>query len=317
MARTSIFQFLTRNWPIKGAALFLALMLYVAVQLQQPVTTSFDVTLNVQLPPGRALMQKPPKVRVQISGKGSQILKLRSLAGDITRRIPDTLTSSTYYVHLDPAEVELALPKGADVRVMEVRPSEITLALDSVARKEVRIVSLVTVTPDSNQTLHGGLSMTPTMARLVGPEKALDAIDSVTTVQTEITSVSGEFARIVPIDTTALGIVRIVPKQVTLSGTMGVIIERSFAGIPVESGAGAITSYIVTPARVSVSVRGPEERVQNLTRDSLRVVAQITGSAGGVARIRVIAPRGVTARAIPDSVTLRRRGNPPPPARRG
>lgn len=311
-------QLLTRNWPIKGAALLLALMLYVAVQLQQPVTTSFDVTLNVQLPPGRALVQKPPKVRVQISGKGSQILKLRSLSGDITRRIPDTLTASTYLIHIDPTEVELALPKGADVRVMEVRPSEITLALDSTAWKNVRIVSLVTVTPDSGQFLHGGLLMTPTTARLVGSEKALDAIDSVTTLPTEITSVSGEFSRTVPVDTTPLGIVRIVPKQVTVSGTMGVIAERSFAGLTVESGAGPITGYIVTPARVSVSVRGPEERVQNLTRDSLRVVAQITGSAGGVARIRVIAPRGVTARAIPDSVTLRRRAtSPPPPARRG
>jgi len=317
MARASIFQFLTRNWPIKGAALFLALMLYVAVQLQQPVTTSFDVTLNVQLPPGRALVQKPPKVRVQISGKGSQILKLRSLAGDITRRIPDTLTASTYYIHIDPAEVELALPKGADVRVMEVRPSEITLALDSTAWKTVRIVSLVTVTPDSAQVLHGGLLMMPTMARLVGPEKALDGIDSVTTVPTEITGVSGEFSRNVPIDTMPLGIVRLVPKQVTVSGTMGVIAERSFAGIPVETGAGAITSYIVTPARVSVSVRGPEERVQNLTRDSLRVVAHITGTSGGLARITVIAPRGITARAIPDSVTLRRRSTPPAPARRG
>jgi len=310
MARASLLQLITRNWPIKGAALFLALMLYVAVQLQQPVTTSFDVTLNVQLPPGRALIHKPPKVRVQISGKGSQILKLRSLAGDITRRIPDTLTTSTYLIHLDPAEVELALPKGADVRVMEVRPSEITLALDSVARKNVRIVSLVTVTPDSAQILHGGLSMTPTTVRLVGPEKALDAIDSVTTVPTEITNVSGEFARNVPIDTTPLGIVRLSPKHVVVSGTMGVIAERSFAGIPVETGAGAITSFIVTPARVSVSVRGPEERVQALTRDSLRVVAHITGSGGGVARITVIAPRGITARAIPDSVTLRRRAAP-------
>ena len=304
--RSNLLQAITRNWPIKGAALFLALMLYVAVQLQQPVTTSFDVTLNVQLPRGRALVHKPPKVRVQISGKGSQILKLRSLAGDITRRVPDTLTASTWSIHLDPSEVELALPKGADVRVMEVRPSEITLALDSVARKEVKIVSLVSVTPDSGQVLHGGLSMTPTTVRLVGPEKSLATIDSVTTVPMEITNVS--------IDTMPLGIVRLSPKQVTVTGDMGRIAERSFAGIPVESGGGAITSFIVTPARVSVSIRGPEERVQAITRDSLRVVAHITGTGGGVARITVIAPRGITARAIPDSVTLRRRGTP---ARRG
>jgi YbbR domain-containing protein len=309
--KSSLWLLITRNWPIKGAALFLALMLYVAVQLQQPVTTSFDVTLNVQLPRGRALIHKPPKVRVQISGKGSQILKLRSLAGDITRRLPDTLTSSVYLIHLDPSEVELALPKGADVRVMEVRPSEITLVLDSVARKEVKIVSLVTVTPDSGQVLHGGLSMTPTTVRLVGPEKSLATIDSVTTVPMEITSVSGEFTRNVPIDTMPLGIVRLSPKQVTVTGDMGRIAERSFAGIPVETGAGAVTSLIVTPARVLVSVRGPEERVQGLTRDSVRVVAHITGASGGVARITVIAPRGITARAIPDSVTVRRRGTPP------
>lgn len=314
--RANLLQLITRNWPIKGAALFLALMLYVAVQLQQPVTTSFDVTLNVQLPPGRALVKPAPKVRVQISGKGSQILKLRSLAGDITRRVPDTLTASSYAIHLDPTEVELALPKGADVRVLEVRPSEITLTLDSVARKEVRIVSLVTITPDSGQILHGGLSMTPTTTRLVGPEKSLASIDSVTTLPMEITNVSGAFSRAVPIDTMPLGIVRLSPKQVTVTGEMGNLAERSFAGIPVESGGGAITSFIVTPARVSVAVRGPEERVQALTRDSLRVVAHITGSTagGGVARITVIAPRGITARAIPDSVTIRRRGTP---ARRG
>ena len=315
--RTSLLQLITRNWPIKAAALFLSLMLYVAVQLQQPVTTSFDVALNVQLPPGRALVQKPPQVRAQISGKGSQILKLRSLSGDITRRVPDTLTAPTWTIHLDPTDVELALPKGADVRVMEIRPNEITLSLDSVARKDVRIVSLVTVKPESSQVLHGGLSMTPTTARLVGPGKSLATIDSVTTVPMEITNVSGTFSRNVPIDTMPLGFVRLAPKQVTVTGEMGVIAERSFAGIAVETGAGAITSYIVTPARVSVSVRGPAERIQALTRDSLRVVAHITGAAAGsaaagtsVAKITVIGPRGITARAIPDSVTLRRRTPP-------
>src|SRR3989454_4377825 len=258
--RSSLLQLITRNWPIKGAALFLALMLYVAVQLQQPITTSFDVTLNVLLPRGRALVHKPPKVRVQISGKGSQILKLRSLSGDITRRVPDTLTASTWSIHLDPAEVELALPKGADVRVMEVRPSEVTIALDSVARKEVKIVSLVSVTPDSGQVLHGGLSMTPTTVRLVGPEKSLATIDSVTTVPMEITDVSGEFTRNVPIDTMPLGIVRLSPKQVTVTGDMGRIAERSFAGIPVESGGGAATGLLVPPARGPGPLPRPHER---------------------------------------------------------
>ena len=313
--RANLLQLITRNWPIKGAAVLLALMLYVAVQLQQPVTTSFAIALNVQLPPGRSLVQKPPVVRVQISGKGSQLLKLRSLAGDISRRVPDTLTSSTWTVHLDPSEVELSLPKGADVRVMEVRPSEITLALDSVSRKDVRVVHRVTVLTDSTRMLRGPLTVSPVTVRVIGPDKSLAAIDSVLTVATEITDATGLFSRTVPLDTTPLGTVRVFPRQVLVTGEMGVITERSFAGIPVETGAGAITSYVVSPSRVSINVRGPEDRVQSLTRDSLRVVAHILRSdaTGGTARITVVAPRGITARAIPDTVTLRRRS----PARRG
>jgi hypothetical protein len=307
--RANLIQLFTRNWPIKGAAIFLSLMLYVAVQLQQPVTTDFELGLNLQLPPGRTLQQKLPKIRAQISGKGSQVLRLRSLRGDVTRRMPDTLSTATWTIRLEPTEIEAQLPKGADVRVLEIRPREITVALDSVGRKDVRIVPLVTVVPESAQVLHGGISIAPTIARLVGPDKNLAAIESVTTIPTEITNVSGAFTRSVPIDTTPLGLVRIAPKQVTVTGEMGVLADRSFGGIPVETGAGAVTSFIITPARVSVTVRGPEQRVLSLTRDSLRVVAHITGGSGdaAVGRLTVIAPRGITARAIPDSVTLRRR----------
>jgi hypothetical protein len=311
--RASLIQLITRNWPIKGAALFLALMLYVAVQLQQPVTTDFELGLNVELPPGRTLQQKLPKIRAQISGKGSQILRLRTLRGDVTRRMPDTTSAATWTIRLEPSEIEAQLPKGAgDVRVLEIRPREITVALDSVARKDVRIVSLIRVVPDSGQVLHGGVSIAPTVARLVGPNKNLAAIDSVMTIATEIVNVSGSFSRTVPIDTAPLGIVRISPKQVTVTGEMGVLAERIFAGILVETGAGAATGFIITPPRVSVGVRGPQERVDALTRDSVRVVAHITGSAAGaaagsVARLTVIAPRGIVAHATPDTVTVRRR----------
>jgi len=194
--RASLILLITRNWPIKGAALFLSLMLYVAVQLQQPVTESFPIKLNIVLPPGRTLQQKPPTVQVEVSGKGSQLLKLRSLPGAITRRVPDTLSASTWTIRLEPGDLEL--PKGADVRVADIRPRDITVTLDSVGRKDVRIVPLLTVVPESGQVLHGGVSIAPTIARLVGPEKNLAGIESVTTIPTEIANVSGAFRRTVP-----------------------------------------------------------------------------------------------------------------------
>ncbi|MBI1967247.1 MAG: hypothetical protein HYS40_04600 [Gemmatimonadetes bacterium] len=306
--RVDLAQLVFKNWPIKLAALFLAVMLYVAVQAQQISTQLFSLKLEVDVPPGRTLLQKPPTVWVRISGKGSELLRLRTFPSVIHKAIPDTVSDPTWTLRLQNSDIQV--PEGLDVTVLDVTPHDITLALDTVSRKDVRVVPLVTVVGESGAVVQGGLSITPSIARILGPDKNVALIDSVTTMPTEITGVRGAFSQVVPLDTEPLGIVRIAPKQVTVSGEVTQLAERSFAGIPVETGAGAITAYVVTPARVSVTVRGLEARVQALTRDSLRVVAILSGSSetSGYARLTVVAPVGIVARAIPDSVVIRRRG---------
>src|SRR5438309_1282979 len=146
-------------------------------------------------------------------------------------------------------------------------------------------LALMLIVAESGYQLQGGLAITPSMARIVGSDRALAAIESVTTVPTEIANVTGPFTRSLPIDTAPLGVVRIAPKEVTVSGDLSVIHERSFAGIPVESGAGALTSFVVTPARVSVVVRGADAVVQRLTRDSLKVIVHLPGRVDGRAHV--------------------------------
>jgi YbbR-like protein len=295
----------TRNWPIKLVALFLSLMLYVAVAAQQPTTELFRLDLAVEAP-GRTLRSRAPTVEVRISGKGSEVLKLHTIPPAIRRVVPDT-AGAVWVVRLQPGDVQL--PRGVEARVDDIVPREIEILLNAVGRKEVPVVSRVTVAAESGYVLAGGVSLTPAIARLVGPEDQLARIDSVTTAPLQITGVTGAFARQVPIDTSVLGTVRVIPSEVEISGNVGALTERSFAGLPVETGAGALTSFVVVPARVSVAVRGPEAIVSRLTRDSLRVVASLRGrlAAGAYAHLTVVAPRGVTARAVPDSVALQRR----------
>lgn len=142
-----------------------------------------------------------------------------------------------------------------------------------------------------------------------GPRKASRGVDSVVTLPTVISSVNGPFFRTVPIDTTPLGLVRIAPKEVRVAGEVAAIIERSIPGVPITAAASGFTGFLLSPERVSVSVRGPDSKVKTLTRDSLRVVAHLVGKAGsgGYARLTVTAPPGIVARAVPDSVALRRR----------
>src|SRR2546430_6670753 len=245
---------------------------------------------------------------VVIAGKGSEILKLRSFPRVIRKVIPDTFSASLWRIQLQAADVEVELPKGIDVQVADIRPRDLEILLDSVAHKDVRIVPRVKVEAESGYVLRG-LSITPSLARVVGPEKSLAKLDSVTTLPTVISSVSGPFFQTVPIDTTSLGIVRISPKAVRMAGEVTAIIERSIGGVPITTAASGFTGVLLVPERVSVTVRGPASRVNTLTRDSVRVVAHLVGKAGpgGYARLTVSGPPGLVARAVPDSVSLKRK----------
>src|SRR2546426_842885 len=216
----SVGQFFLRNWLLKLAALFFAVMLYVAVAAQQPLTETFALRLSVAPPPGRALRQAPPSIAVTIQGKGSEILKLRNIPRTISKTVPDTLTGSLWRLHLSPGDV--TLPKGGEgVQVGDISPPDVDIVVDSAARRGGRIAPRVTLENDPG-----------------------------------------------------------------------------FAG------------WELVSERVQVSVGGPAARVERLTRDSLRVVAHLVrpGGPGGYARLSVQAPTGINARAIPDSVALKRKG---------
>src|SRR3989449_3174080 len=180
--RASLGQLFVRNWPIKLAALFFAIMLYVAVVAQQPLSQTFVMRLAIAIPPGRTVRQQPAGVTVVIAGKGSEILKLRSFPRVIRKVIPDTFSTSLWRIQLQAADVEL--PKGIDVTVADIRPRDIEILLDSVAHKDVRIVPRVKGEAESGYVLRG-LSVTPSLARLVGPEQSLTKLDSVTTLRSE------------------------------------------------------------------------------------------------------------------------------------
>src|SRR5437773_9988835 len=96
----SIGQLFVRNWPIKLAAIFFAIMLYVAVAAQQPLTQSLAMHVAVAVPPGRSIRQQPANVTAVIIGKGTEAMKLRSLphvSGPtrwITRQIARTFLAS-------------------------------------------------------------------------------------------------------------------------------------------------------------------------------------------------------------------------------
>src|SRR5437870_12060261 len=127
--RVSIGQLFVRNWPIKLAAMFFAIMLYVAVAAQQPLSQTFAMRLSVAIPPGRTIRQQPAGVTVVVAGRGSEILKLRSFPRVIRKVIPDTFSTALWRTQLTAADIDL--PKGIDLTVADIRPRDVEVLLDS------------------------------------------------------------------------------------------------------------------------------------------------------------------------------------------
>lgn len=296
-----------RNWPLKMAALFLSVMLYVAVAARRQVTQEVVMRLDVQVPPGRTLQSTPPLDTVVLRGKILELVRLQWIHRVIAIEVPDTLSTAIWITTLLASSVKI--PTGSNVEVADFRPREVVIQLDSVGTKDVPILARITATADSGQALDGGLQITPSVARVVGPDRLLAAIETVTTVPTALRGMSGPFSRMVPLDTTPLGVVRLSPKEVRVSGTTTGVFERVFNLVPIESGAGPLTGYELRPARATVTVRGSEAAIQSLTKDSIRVIVHLGGPVSDTATVRlmVLAPRGVAARAAPDSVLIVRR----------
>src|SRR5438552_13199407 len=229
-------------------------MLYVAVAAQQALSQSFVMQLAGGIPPGRSVRQQPAAVTVVIAGKGSEILKLRSFPRVIRKVIPDTFSASLWRMQLQAADIEL--PKGIEVQVADIRPRDVEILLDSVSRKDVRIVPRVKVEAESGYVLRG-LSITPSLARLVGPEKSLAKLDSVTTLPTVISSVSGPFFQTVPIDTAPLGAARTSPRASRWRGGGPASVRPRTGASPLRRAASGFTGFLLSPERVSVTVRSP------------------------------------------------------------
>src|SRR5207248_9850882 len=135
--RASLGQLFLRNWPIKLAALFFAVMLYVAVAAQQPLSQSFAMRLAIAIPPGRTVRQQPAGVTVVITGTGSEILKLRSFARVIRKDIPDTFSTSLWRTQLTAADTEL--PKGIGVQIADIRPRDVQTVPDPAGHQDDRV----------------------------------------------------------------------------------------------------------------------------------------------------------------------------------
>jgi hypothetical protein len=123
----------------------------------------------------------------------------------------------------------------------------------------------------------------------------------------EVAQADGPVEETLALDTSGFGRVRALPGEVTVRVDLEAQAERTLRGIPVRLSSDLAASARPEQPTVDVRVRGAASRLGVLARDSVPVVVDWSGTPPARVPLRVLAPSGLDATAIPDSVTLVRR----------
>jgi len=300
-------DWLFHNWPIKLTALVLSAVLWVSVAAEEPTIEVIPVELEVALPEGRTLSQPTPRVQALYSGSARELFKLYGSPPRIIKSIPDTLAGDAFTLDLSVAD--LITDPNADVLAVEVQPQLIRVVLDDAVERNVPVISRVSVTADPGFVFIGPIRIVPESVTVRGPSVHVQRVSSLPTEAITLSNLRAGTRRTVQLDTTGLGVVRIVPSEVEVVAEVVEIATRLIIGVPVDVRSDRLGSWTTDPPAVAVTVRGVKTRLQGLTRDSLRASVTISGATDQESAVVVVTPpTGLTGTATPDTVVVRRTG---------
>jgi hypothetical protein len=296
---------LTADLPLKFTSLGLSVLLWLLAASEEPATTQVPVQLTVRPPAGRSVVRTAGPVHALVSGPRRELLKLSASPMHLTRSLPDTTAADQVELELGPGDVEL--PRGVDVHVQDVQPRTVAVHLDSTFQRVVPVRAVVRLRTGAGHVLRA-IAVFPGTVRLLGPREAVQRIDSALTEPLEVTRADASIEETLGLDTSGFGRVRVVPSAVEVRVEIENVGERTLTAVPVRLPSDL--AAVVRPVRptVDVHVRGAAGRLALLDRDSVPVMVEWSGPPGpGEARLRVLAPGGLEAVAVPDTIALVRR----------
>ncbi len=264
---------------LKGAAVALAVMLWLSVGGEPVVERGLDVPLEFEnVPFGLEIVDDPPNtVRVQVRGSSSVVSRLDR--GEVVA-VLDLGDERAGHRLFDMFAQRVVVPPG--VEVINVVPGTVTLTLERAGpARTVPVVPNIEGAPADGFTV-GRITTTPVTVDVVGPEIRLSTLRE---ALTETVSIVGATATLVA-DVT----VGVADPTLRLVEPSTARVEVEIVPAPVErtihdvalnlrDSAGSQRAS-VQPDHVNVGVRGSHESMNDVDTDSVQPFIDLTVLAG-------------------------------------
>jgi hypothetical protein len=198
----------------KAAALFLALVLWLVVNAEEPTEDTVPVRLVLEFDSTRlTLVSQPPPMRALVVGRARDVTRLYSVPPEVRRSIPADVGDSVRF-EFTPSDVSPPAGLQGEFRVRQVDPGVVTLRFETRAEKRVPVRSRLRVVVDSALRQVGAPQLVPESVTVVGPRERVDAVEFVPTEVADA-RVRDTLGVVAALDTAGLG-VRVDPPRVRL-----------------------------------------------------------------------------------------------------
>lgn len=202
----------TARLPLKVAAVFFALVLWLAVSAEEPTEEWVDVRVALVHDSSVSLVDSLPPVQALVVGRGRDLLKLYTTL-PVLRRVIDADTATRITLSLRPGDVDL--PSNVDARVRDVRPAAMSLRVRITESRRVPIRSAIELAPDSGLRVVGPPNVEPDSVDVRGPREAVRKLGAVYTERRQVDVHDTITDVLVPVDTAGLRM-RVSPPQVRI-----------------------------------------------------------------------------------------------------
>ncbi|MGH7719107.1 MAG: hypothetical protein ACREON_09725 [Gemmatimonadaceae bacterium] len=131
-----VWSAITNRLPLKLAAIFFSLVLWLVVSAEEPTEEVVPVRVLLALDSQVTMRGPTPQARALVVGRGRELLKLYA-SPPVVRRAIGADVSETLTMELRPADVDI--PPGVDARVRDVQPRTLVLRFDVTERRAVPV----------------------------------------------------------------------------------------------------------------------------------------------------------------------------------
>ena len=285
-ARSWLHEIFLEDWTLKLIALAISFGLWFAITGQRTPTTIRlrNVQLDFQLPNDMEISNEPRRdIDITVSGN-SDVLENLNRRELVARVDLTTYRPGDRVVQLTDKIIEL--PSG--IKIVKIEPNTVPLRLEPTVEREVEVEARREGNLAEGFELYN-VAVAPQRIRVRGPASHVNNLQKAMTETIPVEGRRESFAVAqVAIDVPDQKI-SVMDPVVNVRLEIGEQrIEKSFAGVPVETNNGATAR----PSQTSLTLYGPKSTLEQLRPEDMKLILEVDED-GGVRNMHLQLPQGV------------------------